>query len=145
MNDYSEYEYVLRTDAALTSAICAVSLIAMLIAWPLIKKYCDGQTKHERVDRYAMRGIAVGCMIISLILGCYTAWSAHSDIQNHTYATYTGTFVVDDGFVMFTQNGEDHRLSARRVHLPDNTYTGTVVYAETSEVVVEYRVAGWGW
>ena len=140
MDNYALYEQNLKKEMIVTLLICGIILISMLIAYPKIKKYFDGNSNEEKWDRRGMKAIAIFCVSSSIIISAFTIYSTCYDIHNRTYVTYRGSFEMDDGFVSFMCDGEEYRLSARNVHEIDGIYEGFVVYATKSQVVVDYAI-----
>lgn len=140
MDNYALYEQNLKKEMIVSLVICGIILISMLIAYPKIKKYFDGNSNEEKWERIGMKAIAVFCISSSIIISAFTIYSTCYDIHYRSYVTYRGSFEMDDGFVSFVCEGEEHRLSARNVHEIDGEYEGIVVYATKSKVVVDYVI-----
>ena len=147
--DYSMYEAILTRRMWLYGGICVLFAIGLLVCLLLIAhtgsyKSTDCSPRRrleERIAQWTMYVLVFAGLVVCIWLGGSTVWKCSKDIKHQSYIVWEGEFtVIQDGptkSIWYLPDETGVKLEGEA--LCKGRYSGTVVYAEHSGLILEYH------
>ena len=147
--DISVYESQLCRRMWLYGTLCALLIILFLVCLFFVHRNAPDNPKNspkdlieKRIYQWMMYILCILGMAGCLFFGGSTVWKCSEDINNQSYIIWEGDItVIQDGPTKsrwYLPDEEGIKLEGEG--LGEGVYTGKVVYAENSRVVLEYWI-----
>lgn len=148
--DYAMYEAILTRRMWLYGGICALFTVGLLACLFLMahigsRKSKDASSRQrieDKITQWTMYILVVAGLVVCIWLGSSTVWECSEDIKNQSYIVWEGDItVIQDGPTKSRWYLPDEAgIQLGGDGLSEGRYTGKVVYAENSRIVLEYWV-----
>lgn len=143
--DFSMYEAQLTRRMWLYGIFCAVFAVGFIICIFVLLHNASSKTEkdlEEKAYNWILLALGFAGLVGCLLLGGTTVWECKYDIDNQAYIVWEGDFFVyQDGPTKsrwYLSDDEETKLEG--VDLGEGRYTGKVIYAEISRIVLEYNI-----
>ncbi len=148
--DYSMYEAILTRRMWLYGIICAIFAIGLLICLFLNAHTGSGNSKsssprkriEDKIIQWVLYILGVTGLVVCIGLGSSTVWKCTEDIKNQSYNVWEGDITVithgPTGGIWYLPDEGGIKLEGEG--LGEGKYSGKVIYAENSGVVLEYWI-----
>lgn len=142
--DYVQYEELLRSHMLISGWVFGIAAVILAVIFSCLTIKLLRKPKRWRRKMDIFDFIPLALCLFSLTMGSVIVARCNYDIKHQAYIVYEGEFTFMDagkgGDLIFIPDRSGIRLEVEKGDwrlINDGVYSGTVIYAERSKVVVD--------